>query len=202
MSGAMVEGLPVKESQAKPDAITSGMSPEEIQREKNKEYQRRSRALKKERQISQIGLTGTGNSVSPAQTAPVRPVLRAVQPGERAAVSVKPGDKPVPLSEGLRIEAIAPSLAMMAAQMMNDGRLAILATVEVPIDGPDTPPRPLMAAFGASLDKVADLSGITLTALEAAYLQTAMLTMTMVGIYRSLEPRPLNPEKTTVEKKD
>lgn len=195
MSGIAVEGMPVKESQAQPDASLSGMSPEEIQREKNKEYQRASRERKKLRQIEQIGLTGGVKGPSPAQATPVRPVLRAVQPGERA---VKPGDKPVPLSEGLRIEAIAPSLAMMAAQMMNDGRLAILATVEVPIDGPDTPPRPLMAAFGASLDKVADLSGITLTALEAAYLNTAMLAMTMVGIYRSLEPRALNPEKTTV----
>lgn len=177
----IVQGMPPEPPRS--DELTE----DEKRKAINREYQRKSRAKK-----ALLGEAGaTGGSASPPRATPAAP-LRVVRDGEKAAP--KPADRSVPLSEGIRLAAIAPALADMAAKQMDDGRLAILARMEVPLE-PNAPPRPLMAAFGASLDKAADLSGITLTALEAALLESAMLAFTMVGIYKQMPPIPYPKEE-------
>ena len=174
----IVQGMPPEPPRQ--DDLTE----EEKRKAINREYQRKSRAKK-----ASLGEAGaTGGLASPPRATPATP-LRVVREGEKASPSVKPSERLVPLSEGIRLAAIAPALADMAAKQMDDGRLAVLARMEVPLE-PGAPPRPLMAAFGASLDKAADLSGITLTALEAALLESAMLAFTMVGIYKQMPPMP------------
>lgn len=191
MTTATVEGMPQAPLAPQAPPATPALTPEEIQREKNREYQRKSRERKR------LGLTGDAAPSVPKEPVPRQATLRVVPAyGVKAIIPpegpkpVSPADMPVPLSEGIRLEVMAPTFALMAAQQLDDGRLQLLATMKAPIDGPDAPEKPLMAAFGASLDKAADLSGVTMTALEAALLQTAILGVTMVGIYKKLPPMP------------
>lgn len=187
MTAAIVEGMPKADTPSTPPAVPDKVAPsvsDEERKARNRAYQQ------KHREKLKSGLTGgQGPSVSPTPPPASRQPLRLVPP---AAPKPSPGDVQVPLSDAIRLEVMAPSLCLMAAEQLDDGRLQTLATLRLPLNGQDAEPVPLIAAFGASLDKAADLSGVTLTAMEAALLSSAMLGLTIVGIYRKLPPMPFN----------
>lgn len=183
MDAAAFTGMP-------PEAETASRAPdetpEERQRRLNRDYQRAHRAKAK------AGGATPGGLASPPRQAPPAG-LRVVAEGERAKARVEPKDEPRPISEAIRLQRMAPALLDLAAKQLDDGRLQDLCALRVPLD-PEKPDvhTPLVPAFGASLDKVADLSGITVTALEAALLESATLGFVMWSVYKAMPPKPYN----------